>query len=93
MPEIASELWKLRWTLLKKPSNLSEEERKKIIALEKRDSGFISKFRSVISQIANISDHSDTEIQAEVRLKNPKNQIGQMENSYLNKIILPDKKL
>jgi hypothetical protein len=87
MLEIALELWKLRWTLLKKPSNLSEEECEKIKALEKRDSGFISKFRSVISQIVNIFDHSNTEIQAEIKLKNLKNQIEQLENSYLDKIV------
>ncbi len=87
MLEIASELWKLRWTLLKKPSNLSEEEREKIKALEKKDSGFISKFRSVITQIVNIFDHSNTEIQAEVKLRNLKNQIERLENGYLNKIV------
>lgn len=87
MLEIASELWKLRWTLLKKPSNLSEEEREKIKALEKKDSGFISKFRSVITQIVNIFDHSNTEVQAEVKLRNLKNQIERLENGYLNKIV------
>jgi hypothetical protein len=86
MLELASDLWKLRWTLLKKPSNLSEEEQKKIKALEKRDSGFISKFRSVISQIANIFDHSNTETQAEVKLRNLRNQIDRLENDSLNKI-------
>ncbi|MCP4353664.1 MAG: transposase [Desulfobacterales bacterium] len=60
MPEIASELWKLRRTLLKKPSDLSEEEREKIKAPEEKDSGFISKFRSVITQTVNIFDHSNT---------------------------------
>ncbi|WP_169743001.1 hypothetical protein [Desulfobacter vibrioformis] len=45
MLEFASEFWKLRWILLKKPSNLTENEREKIEALEKRDSGFISKSR------------------------------------------------
>ncbi|MDM8525675.1 transposase [Desulfococcaceae bacterium HSG8] len=69
MPEIASELRKLRWSLLKKPSDLSEEEREQTEAIEKKDGGFISEFRSVIRQIANISDHSDTEARAEVRLK------------------------
>lgn len=87
MLEIASELWKLRWTLLKKPSNLSEEEREKIKTLEKKDSGFISKFRSVITQIVNIFDHSNTEIQAEVKLRKLKNQIERLENGYLNKIV------
>jgi len=87
MPKIASELWKLRRTLLKKPSYLSEEEREKIKAPEKRDSGFVSEFRSVISRIVNISDHSNTEIQAEVKLRNLKNQIERLENGYLNKTV------
>jgi len=87
MLEIASELWKLRWTLLKKPSNLTEKEREKIESLEKRDSGFVSKFRSVIRQIANIFDHSNTEIQAEIKLRNLKNQIEKLENSHLSKIV------
>lgn len=86
MLEIASELWKLRWILLKKPSNLTENEREKIEALEKRDIGFISKFRSIIGQIANIFDHSNTEIQAKIKLKNLENQIEKLENSYLCKI-------
>jgi len=87
MLEIASELWKLRWILLKKPSNLSEEERDRIKAIEERDSGFVSEFRSVVSQIANIFDHSNTEIQAEVKLRNLKNRIDRMENGYLDKIV------
>ena len=83
---IASELWTLRWVLLKKPSNLTENEREKIESLEKRDSGFISKFRSIIGQIVNIFDHSNTEIQAKIKLKNLKNQIERLESSYLCKI-------
>jgi len=86
MPEIASDLRKLRWTLLKKPSDLSEEEKEKIELLEKKDEGFISKFRSVIRQIVNVFDHSDSEIQAEVRPNSLKNQINSMENSHLNRI-------
>ena len=86
MLEIASELWKLRWVLLKKPSNLTENEREKIDALEKRDSGFISTFRSIIDQIVNIFDHSNTDIQAKIKLKNLKNQIEKLESSYLGKI-------
>lgn len=83
LSETASKLRELRWSLLKKPSNLSEEEEKKTEELEKTDSGFISGFRSVIRQIVNISDYSDTEVQAEIKLKK---LIGPIENTYLNKI-------
>ena len=86
MLETASELWKLRWALLKKPSNLTGKEREEIEAIENRDGGFISKFRSVISQIVNIFDHSNTEIQAEVKLRNLRTQIEKLENSHMNKI-------
>lgn len=86
MLKTASELWKLRWTLLKKPSNLSDDEKERITALEKTDSGFVSKFRSLIRQITNIFDHSNTELQAEVKLKNLKNRIDGMENSHLDRI-------
>lgn len=85
MLETASELWKLRWSLLKKPSNLSDKERQRIEDLEKTD-GFITNFRSVIRQIANIFDHSNTELQAEIRLRNLKREIDQIENRYLSKI-------
>jgi hypothetical protein len=86
LSETASKLWELRWSLLKKPSNLSEEEEKKIEDLEKTDSGFISEFRSVIRHIVNISDYSNTEVQAEIKLKKLKKLICPIENTYLNKI-------
>lgn len=85
MSELASKLWQLRWSLLKKPSNLNSKERESIEEIEKID-GFIFKFRSVIKQIVNIFDHSATEVQAEVKLKNLKDQIDRTENSHLDKI-------
>jgi len=54
--------------------------------LEKRDAGFIKKFRSVIRQIVNIFDHSGTEKQAEIKLEYLKTQIGNAENSHMDKI-------
>jgi len=86
LTDIASELWKLRWSLLKKPSNLTQKEREDIEKLENRDAGFIKKFRSVIRQIVNISDHSNTEIQAKIKPENLKRQIGETENKRLGKI-------
>jgi len=86
MSDLASKLWELRWTLLKKPSNLSDEEKKEIESIETKDNGFISEFRSVIGQIINISDFSTAEIQAEIKYKNLKDQIGRSENSHWDKI-------
>lgn len=82
---IAKKMWKLRWTLLKKPSSLSEDEKTSIEELEKNDQ-FISKFRAIIRQVVNIFDHSNTEIQAKTKLKQLKFQIEKMESSYLLKI-------
>ena len=84
--DIASELWKLRWSLLKKPSNLSQKEKEQIKRIEKTDSGFVKKFGFVIRQIVNIFDHSNTEAQARIKLKNLKNQINDTENRHLSKI-------
>jgi len=84
--ETASKLWELRWSLLKKSSNLSEEERKEIEKLENTDSGFISEIRSVIRQFINISDYSDTEIRAGIKLRNLKRRIEPIGNDHLNRI-------
>lgn len=86
MSDMASKLWELRWLILRKPSNLSDEESKEIEGLEKKGDGFIAKFRSVIGQIMNIFDFSNTEVQAEIKYKNLKDQIEKMENSHMNKI-------
>ena len=85
--DFASELWKLRWILLKKPSNLSDKEKEKILDIEKKDSGFIKKFRLIIKQLENIFDYSSTERQAELKLVTLKIQIQEMENSHLTRII------
>ena len=85
--ELASKLWKLRWVLLKKPSNLTQEEQESINELNKKDTGFIKKFRAIIRQLVNIFDRSNTEIQAEVKLKNLKRQVDDLENKFLDKIV------
>ena len=61
--ELASKRWKLRWSLLKKPKNLSNDERIEIKNIETDDTGFIKKFRGFIQQLVNIFDHSNSEIQ------------------------------
>ncbi|WP_459919203.1 hypothetical protein, partial [Desulfocicer niacini] len=54
---------------MKKPSNLSSEERYEIERIENQDTGFIKNFRSIIRQIGNIFDHSNTELQAKTKFK------------------------
>ena len=44
LTQLAKQLWKMRWSLLKKPVNLSTEERKAIQELEKVDAGFVKSF-------------------------------------------------
>jgi hypothetical protein len=44
----------MRWSLLKKPSNLSVEEKQAILELESEDGGFVHRFRNIIRQVANI---------------------------------------
>ncbi len=67
--ELAKKLWKMRWSLLKKPSNLSVEEKEAMAELEKADDGFVKGFRNIIRQLVNIFDHSYSEAQAKCRLK------------------------
>jgi hypothetical protein len=63
---LAKQLWKMRWSLLKKPSNLSAEEKQAIAELETADEGFVQSFRSIIRQLVNIVDHSHSEAQAKL---------------------------
>ena len=85
--ELAKTLWKMRWSLLKKPVNLSIEERKAIEELEKVDEGFVSSFRSIIRQVVNIFDHSHSEAQAKLRLKQLRKDIQAVEDKELDKIL------
>src|SRR5439155_19599681 len=51
---IAEKLWQMSWSLLKKPANVSVEEKQCILALESEDEGFVHRFRNIIRQVANI---------------------------------------
>src|SRR5262245_17935602 len=50
---LAKQLWTLRWSLLKKPSNLSAEEQQALAALEIEGVGFVHSFRNIIRQLVN----------------------------------------
>jgi len=85
--ELAKTLWKLRWTLLKKPGNLSGEEKQAIAALEREDEGFVHSFRSIIRQLVTIFDHSHSEAQAKLRLKQLRQDIQAVDDDHLEKIL------
>src|SRR5262245_4991144 len=85
--ELAKTLWKLRWSLLKKPSHLSAEEKQVIAELEREDEGFVHSFRNIIRQLVNIFDHSHSEAQAKLRLQQLRNDIRAVDNDHLEKIL------
>ena len=85
--ERAKTLWKLRWSLLKKPANLSGEEKQAIAELEREDAGFVQRFRHIIRQLVNIFDHTHSEAQARIRLQQLRQDIHALEDRNLEKIL------
>jgi len=85
--ERAKTLWKLRWSLLKKPANLSVEEKQAIAELEREDEGFVHSFRSFIRQLVTLFDHSHSEAQAKLRLQQLRKDIQAVEDHHLDKIV------
>ena len=83
---LAKKLWTLRWSLLKKPGNLSAEEKQAITELESQDEGFVHSFRNIIRQLVNIFDHAHSEAQAKLRLHQLRQDIQALEDRQLNKI-------
>jgi transposase-like protein len=85
--ELAKKLWKLRWTLLKKPANVSVKEKRIIAELEREDKGFVRSFRNRIRQLVNIVDHSHSEAQARLRLQQLRRDIQAVEDKNLEKML------
>ena len=83
---LAKKLWQLRWSLLKKPSNLSGEEKQAITALESEDEGFVHSCRSIIRQLVHIFDHAHSEAHAKLRLQQLRQAIHALGDPQLDKI-------
>jgi hypothetical protein len=83
---LAKKLWNMRWRLLKKPGNLSAEEKQALAALESEDRGFVPSFRNIIRQLVNIFDHTHSEAQAKLRLHQLRKAIHALEDQHLNKM-------
>ena len=65
----------------------SAEEQQAIAELEKVDEGFVHRFRSIIRQLVNIFDHSHSEAQANIRLKQLRQDIRAVDDDHLEKIL------
>jgi Transposase len=83
---LAKKLWNMRWSLLKKPGNLSAEEKQALAELEREDEGFVHSFRHIIRQLVNIFDHAHSEAQAKLRLHQLRKDIHALEDQHLKKI-------
>jgi len=83
---LAKKLWTWRWSLLKKPSNVSVEDKHTIAELESEDAGFVHSFRNIIRQLVHIFDHAHSEAQAKLRLQQLRQDIQALEDSHLDKI-------
>jgi Transposase len=84
---VAKQLWKLRWSLLKKPANLSAEEKQAIAVLEREDAGFVHRFRSIIRQLVDIFDYAHSEAQAKRKLHQLRQEINAVDDDHLPKIL------
>ena len=83
---VAKKLWTWRWSLLKKPGNLSVEDKQAMTELESEDEGFVHSFRSIIRQLVHIFDHAHSEAQAKLRLQQLRQDIQALEDHHLDKI-------
>src|SRR6266511_1892315 len=84
---LAQKLWTLRWSLLKKPSNVSVEEKQAMTALASEDEGFVHSFRSIIRQLVHLFDHSHSEAQAKRRLQQLRKEIRAVDDAHLEKML------
>ncbi|MBF0208167.1 MAG: hypothetical protein HQK53_14915 [Oligoflexia bacterium] len=74
--------------MLKKPCNLTGEEKIKIQELEVLDNnGFVKRFRVIIKNIVNLFDKSETELSAKQKFKRLKEKIDSENNKCYSKII------
>ena len=83
---LAKKFWKFRWSLRKKPGNLSGEDKPALTELESEDAGFGHRCRNSIRQLVHIFDHAHSEAQAKLRLQQLRQDIHALEDPHLHKI-------
>ena len=83
---LAKKLWNVRWSLLKKPGNVSVEDKRARAELESEDEGVVHSFRNIIRQLVHIFDHAHSEAQAKLRLQQLRKDIHALEEPHLDKV-------
>jgi transposase len=83
---LAKTWWQLRWSLLKKPTNVSAEAKQAIAALESQDEGFVHRCRSILRQLVHLFDHAHSEAQAKIRLLQLRQDIRAVHDEHLDKL-------
>ena len=68
-------------------SILSAEEKQAIAELEREDEGFVHSVRSILRQLVNLFDHSHSEAQAKIRLKQLRKAIRAVDDDHLEKML------
>jgi hypothetical protein len=82
----ATPLGKLRWSLLKKPGNVSVEETQALAELEGEDAGLVQSCRPIIRQLVHIFDHTHREAQAKLRLHQLRQDRQVLADRHLDKM-------
>jgi hypothetical protein len=82
---VAKKLWPLRWSLLKKPSNWSVEEKQAMTALESEDDGFVHRCRSILRPLVHLFDHAHSEAQATRRRQQLRKELRAVDEAHLQK--------
>jgi hypothetical protein len=76
----------VRWSLLKKPRNVSGEEKQAMTARESEDEGFGHSFRSLLRQLGNSFAHAHREAHAKLRRQQLRQAIQALGDPHLEKI-------
>jgi hypothetical protein len=85
--ELAQTLWQLRWSLLKKPANLSLEAKQALATLASEDAGCVQSFRHIMRQLVHIFDQTHSEAQARRSLQHLRQDITALEDRHLEKML------
>jgi Transposase len=84
--EQATTLWKLRWSLLKKPGHVSGEAKQAIAALASEDTGFGHSLRTIIRPLVPSFDQTPSAAQAKLGRKQLSQDIHALDDAHLDKI-------